>query len=294
MSGPVPTLSNSDEQGRSFPSTAGILKSRNDADVATTSSRHSQVSFSRRKDGSIRNHIASFDVHALPKECTKETARRSLRDSMNWPPPPPPRDKSFSALFRENQMVSLPFGAAPAPALSSSRPVRRYSTIEIARDEKAAAFHRLPLSRRRSDGDHNRSQQSRIQGYSGARSDYSLGDKVKCSSHMIIQDDPQEAFSQVSRLKQHDFAFIKRTDGLWTYAILAHRYVDDEGEECMMFVMHQIGSTKTITKRKWVSFVRLVADKRVTGEEPLESSLPRNILMDSLGGDDVSRISYFS
>jgi hypothetical protein len=111
---------------------------------------------------------------------------------------------------------------------------------------------------------------------------------------MIIQDDPQEAFSQVSRLKQHDFAFIKRTDGLWTYAILAHRYVDDEGEECMMFVMHQIGSTKTITKRKWVSFVRLVADKRVTGEEPLESSLPRNILMDSLGGDDVSRISYFS
>jgi hypothetical protein len=48
---------------------------------------------------------------------------------------------------------------------------------------------------------------------------------------MIIQDDPQEAFSQVSRLKQHDFAFIKRTDGLWTYAILAHRYVDDEGEE---------------------------------------------------------------
>jgi hypothetical protein len=162
--------------------------------------------------------------------------------------------------------------------------------MDVAKDQEAAAFPRLPLSRKKSDGD----RQSRMQGYSGARSDYFLGDAVRCSSHMIIQDDPKEAFGQVSRLKQHDFAFIKRTDGLWTYAILAHRYGDDEGEECMMFVMHQIGSTKTITKKKWVSFVRLVADKMVMGDEPLESLLPRDILVNSLDGDDISRISYFS
>jgi hypothetical protein len=96
--------------------------------------------------------------------------------------------------------------------------------------------------------------------YSGVRRDYSLGDKARCTSHMIIQDDPQEAFNQVSRLKQYAFAFVKRTDGLWTYAILAHRFVDDEGEECMLFVMHQTGSTKRIKKNQWAGFVCLVAD----------------------------------
>jgi len=168
---------------------------------------------------------------------------------------------------------------------------------EIEEQESSAAVDmipRLPFSRRRTDGDYDiPSQPTEIQVYSGARNDYSLGDKAWCTSHMIIQDDPQEAFNQVPRLKQHDFAFVKRTGGLWTYAILAHRYID-EGEECMMFVMHQVGSTKTIKKNQWAGFVRLVAEKTVMGEEPLESSLPRNILEDSLDGDAISRILYFS
>jgi hypothetical protein len=274
ISGPAPTV----EQDRSSTATAGILKSHNDADITASSSHYNRVSFSSREDGSIRNHIASFDVDASPKECTthcvKVTQRRSLQDSMLWPPP------------------SLPFGAAPAPSLNSSRPVRRYSTMETAKEQNAAAVPRLPFSRRRSDGDYNPSQQSRMQSYSGVRSDYSLGDVARCTSHMIIQDDPQEVFDQVSQLKQHDFAFIRRTDGLWTYAILSHSFVDDEGEECMMFVMHQNGSTKTIRKKKWVSFVRLVADKMVMEEEHLEPSLPRNVLVNSRDRDDISMISF--
>jgi hypothetical protein len=258
--------------------TAGILKSHNDKDIPAAPSL--RVSFSSREDGSIRNQIASFDVDASPKEytmhCSKEIQRRSLRDSMNGPPP------------------SLPFGTAPAPSLSSSRPVRRYSMMKIANDQEAAVVSHLPFSQRRPDGDCNPSQQSRMQGYSGVRSDYSLGDVARCVSHLIIPDDPQEAFGQVSQLKQYVFAFIKRTDGLWTYAILAHRCVDDEGEECLMFVMDQRGSTKTITKNKWVSFVRLVADKMVMEEKPMEPSLPRNISVNSLGGDDISMISFTS
>jgi hypothetical protein len=241
-------------------STAGILKSHNDKDIPATPSL--RVSFSSREDGSIRNHIASFDVDASSNECTmhcaKEIQRPSLRDVMLLPP------------------RSLPFGT-PASSMSSSRPVRRYSTMEIAKDQEAAA---------RSKG--------KMQGYSGVRSDYSLGDVARCASHMIIPDDPQEAFGQVSQLKQYVFAFVKRTDGLWTYAILAHSFVDDEGEECMMFVMNQRGSTKTITKKKWVSFVRLVADKMVMEEKPMEPSLPRNISVNSLGGDDISMISFTS
>jgi hypothetical protein len=170
---------------------------------------------------------------------------------------------------------------------------RRKDEIEE-HESSAAVIPPLPFSRRRTDGDYDiPSRPTEIQVYSGARNDYSLGDKARCTSHMIIRDDPQEAFHQVSRLKQHDFAFVKRTDGLWTYAILAHRYID-EGEECMLFVMHQRGSTKTITKKKWASLVRLVADKTVMEEEPLEPLLPRNISVNSLDGDAISRISYFS
>jgi hypothetical protein len=248
-----------------------------------------------------RQHLAYFNLGIL-------TNLTMMRISMNRPPPPPPRrtsstDTPSRKSLSENRMVSLPLRVASSPSTGLSRPGSRYSVLEIKELKKRgvnvqevaadiADIHPLPISGTSSNEDHNLSQ-NRSLVYSGARNDYSLGDKAKCTSHMIIQDDPQEAFNQISRLKQHDFAFVKRTDGMWTYAILAHRYID-EGEECMMFVMHQIGSTKTITKRKWVNFVHLVADKMVMGEEPLESSLPRTILEDSLDGDAISRILYFS
>jgi hypothetical protein len=67
--------------------------------------------------------------------------------------------------------------------------------------QESAFIPSLPFSvTRRAAGDYDiRSQQTEIPVYSGARSDYSPGDVGKCTSHMIIQDDPQEAFNQVSR-----------------------------------------------------------------------------------------------
>jgi hypothetical protein len=296
VSGPAPTFDNLNEQHMPLIPTTGILKSYYDTDISSTPSQSNRVSFSRRRDGSIRNHITGFDADASPKGSV-ETKRRLLRDSMNWPPPPPPRptssvDKSCRKSQSENGMVSLPLLAASS---GLSRPVRRYSVLEIeepkedeVKVQEAAAVDMI-LALAFSGIWSNRSPV-----YSGARNDYSLGDVAKCTSHMIIRDDPQEAFNQVSRLKQYVFAFVKRTDGLWTYAILAHRFVDDEGEEYMLFVMHQRGSTKTITKKKWASLVRLVADKTVMEEEMLKPLLPRNISVNSLDGDAISRISYFS
>lgn len=318
--------SRSDNQARLSPTpTAGILK-HNDADITATP-QNNRVSFSRRQDGSIQTHISSFDVDASPKETANR--RLSLRESMNWPPPPPPRTnsaddscrKSFSAAFRENRMPRLPFATVPAcPPPGIPRPLRRYSTMEIEdltrmnqvkvqgqATATCSMIPPLPFSRRRSDGhlDHSQQQSNNIRTMtsSGARCDYILGDIAKCSSHMIIlaetTNDPQhheKALHQVSQLKQHDFAFIKRADGSWTYAILAHRYIQgDTNEECMMFVLNEGGATKTIKKRQWVNFVRVVALEEMMGEEWIvDPEMPRNISVDDGDVDDFSMISFTS
>ena len=99
----------------------------------------------------------------------------------------------------------------------------------------------------------------------------------------------------------YNFAFIKRTDGSWTYALLAHRYFDADEEECMMFVLQEDGTKKTIKKRQWASFVRAVANEKLAKEERMDPYLSRNISMDSFDlwvdlqdMDDCSMISFTS
>lgn len=154
------------------------------------------------------------------------------------------------------------------------------------------------VHRRRSDGDVIQpaaTHQTRHQMYNGARSDYFLGDLAKCPSHMVIEDCPQAALEKVSQLRQYDFAFIKRTDGSWTYAILAHRHKPpNEDDECMMFVMTEAGSTKIIKKKLWGNFVRcVVAEDPEVDMEPVDTSVPRNISIDC-SRDDCSMISSTS
>jgi hypothetical protein len=103
----------------------------------------------------------------------------------------------------------------------------------------SSVFPSLPFSRT------TQARQGNSQAVCASRCDYRLGEPARSSSHMV---------SKVSTLKNYDFAFIKRTDGLWTYAILAYRT-----EESMMFVMNETGSTKIIKKRQWAEYVRCVA-----------------------------------
>merc|ERR1719296_222792 len=63
-------------------------------------------------------------------------------------------------------------------------------------------------------------------------------------------------------LQKHDFAFVKRSDGSYSYAILAFRSFEPikKGtgtEECMTFVTNKIGSTKIIRERHWSEFIRM-------------------------------------
>lgn len=100
----------------------------------------------------------------------------------------------------------------------------------------------------------------------GFREDYVIGETIRSQSHMITEPTPEQATKAVSTLKKHDFAFIKRSDGSFSYAILAFRSIGTDNkinnharyDEEMTFVMCCQGSTKVVRKRHWRKVVRLV------------------------------------
>ena len=110
---------------------------------------------------------------------------------------------------------------------------------------------------------------------------YNLGDACRTPQDMVILRSKQEAVESASLLKKWDGAFIKRSRGVWTYAILierAHQPVDvlrkrleyfywatvsevdprDELEDSMLFAIDGDGSTKIIPKHAWARYIRRV------------------------------------
>jgi hypothetical protein len=104
--------------------------------------------------------------------------------------------------------------------------------------------------------------------YRGYRKDYSLGETARSPSHMIIEPISTGTTHEVSSLSKHDHAFVKRSDGSFSYAIVAYRCLKpfkSDGrnsvtmEECIVFVVSSDGSTKLIRKSMG-DCVRLVAN----------------------------------
>ncbi len=97
----------------------------------------------------------------------------------------------------------------------------------------------------------------------GFRVDYVVGEAPRSSSHMIIEPCFKKTTEKASQLKNHDYAWIKRSDGSWTYGILACKsYVNSSlgvKEECLVFALCAKGSTKVIKKHQWAKFIRFVA-----------------------------------
>jgi len=147
------------------------------------------------------------------------------------------------------------------------------------------------------DFEHHQQQQQGQQGedegsnkqHLGFRHDYNLGDTARSSSHMIIETDTQRAIESIGKLSSHDFAFVKRSDGSYTYSILAYKtQVDEESlitrppqlqqgevEESMTFVLSNAGCTKLIKKSQWSQCIRLVASEE---EDGTAQSLPVTVL----------------
>ena len=161
------------------------------------------------------------------------------------------------------------------------------------------------------------------------RSDYKLGQPAQSLYHMIADYNRETSVELASSLKKHDFAFVKRSDTTWTYAIVASRsFVQDkvdsgespnEEEECMTFVMNDIGAIKVIRKRHWGELIRQSrplssrsADDSMTLKqdesnthglvnaicrecEEIEEGIPRNVsFILSKSDDDFSLISSVS
>ena len=144
-------------------------------------------------------------------------------------------------------------------------------------------------------------EHSQDQSQRGVRQDYTLGESARSSSHMVIHPNPQAATDAVNSLNNHDFAFIRRSDGSYSYAILAYRSnteeekrelqqqlqgeaigqvvsldkndteEEEEEEECMTFVLSNAGCTKLIKKSQWREYVRLISNKTSSDEFMMSS-----------------------
>eukprot|EP00956_Cyclotella_meneghiniana_P008995 scaffold12322_cov52-Cyclotella_meneghiniana.AAC.3 len=285
------------EGGRCSRSTtpmSGIIKTHGH-DGMIRSSGTERVTFCRSQSQESGNNDVSMPSHS--HNAIAAHPRRSLRDSPNWPPPPPPRNsinvnsvpstmlsskqqrKNLTEVLQPNQAVKLPFTTGTSEALNHSRSYhsgrRRYSTLEMEElgDRDAPLPPPIP-NRRRSDGGGGTfvSPHQEIKEHSNVRShevNYDLGDSLRCSSHIIDDACPQAAIERVSRLNHYDFAFVKRSNGSWSYAILASRFV---------------GSTKVVNRSQWAGCVRCVTMIDAGNRE----EVPKTI---SINKDDCSMIS---
>jgi hypothetical protein len=131
--------------------------------------------------------------------------------------------------------------------------------------------------------------------HKGFRKDYVIGEILRSPSHMIIEHACGQAFQAASSLDTHDFAFVRRSDGSFSYAILAYRSMppisgnNTSIEESMAFVMSGDGSTKIISRRHWGKYVCLVSMDGLVDHPPIDM-----ISFDSQTDDECSIISSVS
>jgi len=84
---------------------------------------------------------------------------------------------------------------------------------------------------------------------------YSCGDKGR-REDMIIASKKDTA-AAVALLRKNDAAWVRRSDGRWTYAIVKDRTYDESGEvETIRFKVNPRGSTKAFPKSQWGTYVR--------------------------------------
>lgn len=91
----------------------------------------------------------------------------------------------------------------------------------------------------------------------GFRADYEIGESIRSPQHMLTHSLPEQAARAFDSLQKHDFAFIKRRDGTYTYAILAKRT-----ENSLTFVVCKDGYVKKVGKKNWNELICSVAIQR--------------------------------
>ena len=88
-----------------------------------------------------------------------------------------------------------------------------------------------------------------------------IGD-IASPQDMIIEMDKSKALQSVKALKVHDVAWLRRSNGIWTWAIIANFPAVSGKHATIRFVVDKNGSTKTVKAYQWVNCIRLA--KKVT------------------------------
>ena len=114
---------------------------------------------------------------------------------------------------------------------------------------------------------------------------YRIGQVSRSPNDMIIHRSHFDAIDSVSMIQNMQQAFVKRSSGLWTCAVLVERalqptngkrwypeweidnFKEAELEESMLFVINDDGSTKIVNKRNWGKFVRRMKADVNDGED---------------------------
>ena len=233
--------------------------------------------------------------------------RRSSIESSNWPPPPPPRqnptdhtrtrqDNDLSKVLKSDLVEILPFPIDSARTLS--RPFQQHLPGVNDSGNTSGCVPPSPPPpppyRRRWDGGvlNNTHYRENKQVCVRRRRDYVLGDPARSPFHMMMDTCPQ-ATNFVCELEIQDSAFVKRSDGAWSYAILAYRHRSRYGqEEFMVFLLNEIGATKIFMKRQWAKGIRCVASYEADlSDEMIDlHDVPKTIFVNT---DDCSLISDF-
>ena len=78
-----------------------------------------------------------------------------------------------------------------------------------------------------------------------------LGDAGTTRDMILFEHSPSIALKIMNSLRVHDFAFIQRSSGQWTYAIIA-----EKREDAIRFVVNGNGDTKTLSKKHWYTSIR--------------------------------------
>jgi hypothetical protein len=86
---------------------------------------------------------------------------------------------------------------------------------------------------------------------------FKLGDVAR-PQDMHIDPNPQMAHDRAASLRLNSFAFVLRSTGDWTYAIVSDGSNQSGPEASIKFVVDTRGRTKTIKARHWSRYIRLV------------------------------------
>eukprot|EP00571_Detonula_confervacea_P008007 CAMPEP_0172315980 /NCGR_PEP_ID=MMETSP1058-20130122/26839_1 /TAXON_ID=83371 /ORGANISM="Detonula confervacea, Strain CCMP 353" /LENGTH=300 /DNA_ID=CAMNT_0013030191 /DNA_START=47 /DNA_END=949 /DNA_ORIENTATION=- len=209
-----------------------------------------------------KNKVNSKLADNQESDARCKPSRRDTPASVSFAPLPPPdlnRATSFNSFLQGKKKKSVAhLKSKESGATSKSSRRATTATVSFAPLPRPDLMRAISLNsflheKKKKSVAHLRSK--------GFRQDYSIGDTVRSLSHMVTKSTPLESFRTANALQKHDFAFIKRTDGSFSYAILAFRSLelphhkrksyDVSLEEYMAFVMSGTGTIKMLNRKRW-------------------------------------------